>query len=92
MVGPARRAGRDAVTSARQPYQAGTTRPQPPIPEVKLSLEEALVLRQVPAAGATLDAVARAAQLPVAKVNALLVALRLKGRVRFLPGNRVAGR
>ena len=56
---------------------------------MKLSVEEALVLRQVPAAGATLDAVARAAQLPVAKTNALLVALRLKGRVRFLPGNRV---
>ena len=65
---------------------------QPPLPEVKLSIEEALVLRQVPAAGATLDAVARAAQLPVAKTNALLVALRLKGRVRFLPGNRVASR
>ena len=57
-----------------------------------VSVEEALVLRQVPAAGATVDAVARAAQLPVAKVNALLVALRLKGRVRFLPGNRVASR
>ena len=65
---------------------------QPALPEVKLSIEEALVLRQVPAAGATLDAVARAAQLPVAKTNALLVALRLKGRVRFLPGNRVASR
>ena len=62
------------------------------IPEMKLSLEEALVLRQVPAAGATVDAVARAAQLPIAKANALLVALRLKGRVRFLPGNRVASR
>ncbi len=61
-------------------------------PEVQLSVEEALVLRQVPPAGATVDAVARAAQLPIAKTNALLVALRLKGRVRFLPGNRVASR
>ena len=61
-------------------------------PEVKLSVEEALVLRQVPSAGATVDVVARAAQLPIAKTNALLVALRLKGRVRFLPGNRVASR
>ena len=59
------------------------------MPEVKLSIEEALVLRQVPSSGTTVDAVARAAQLPVAKTNALLVALRLKGRVRFLPGNRV---
>ena len=84
-VGPARRAGRDSVASARRPYQSA-------LPEVKLSIEEALVLRQVPSAGTTLDVVARAAQLPVAKTNALLVALRLKGRVRFLPGNRVASR
>ena len=73
-------------TGAR-PSRAGVT-----LPEVKLSVEEALVLRQVSAAGVTVDAVARAAQLPVAKTNALLVALRLKGRVRFLPGNRVASR
>jgi predicted phosphodiesterase len=70
-----------------RPSRAGVT-----LPEVKLSVEEALVLRQVPEAGATVDAVARAAQLPVTKTNALLVALRLKGRVRFLPGNRVASR
>ena len=84
-VGPDRRSGRDSVASARRPYQSE-------LPEVKLSVEEALVLRQVSSSGLTLDAVARAAQLPVAKTNALLVALRLKGRVRFLPGNRVASR
>ena len=66
-------------------------RQTPAIPEVKLSLEEALVLRNVPSAGASVDAVTRAAQLPSSKVNALLVALRLKGRIRFLPGNRVCG-
>ena len=81
-VGPDHRAGRDTVASTRRPYQSA-------MPEVKLSIEEALVLRQVPSSGTTVDAVARAAQLPVAKTNALLVALRLKGRVRFLPGNRV---
>ena len=84
------------ATSATAPAKGSAAprppKPPPPLPEVKLSIEEALVLRQVPAAGATLDAVARAAQLPVAKTNALLVALRLKGRVRFLPGNRVASR
>ena len=82
------------ATSATLPLGEAASRrfTAPPLPEVKLTVEEALVLRQVPAAGATLDAVARAAQLPVAKTNALLVALRLKGRVRFLPGNRVASR
>ena len=94
-------AGGRAVAQERDPpAESRTTRragravaPRPPIiPEVKLSVEEALVLRQVPSTGATVDAVARAAQLPIAKTNALLVALRLKGRVRFLPGNRVASR
>jgi len=103
---PARRAGRDSVaTSATAPADGKSVATAPAegrtaggaalvaaLPEVKLSVEEALVLRQVPAAGATVDAVARAAQLPIAKTNALLVALRLKGRVRFLPGNRVASR
>ena len=75
------------------PVSAAVARKSPSrTPEVKLTVEEALVLRQVQSAGTTVDAVARAAQLPSAKVNALLVALRLKGRIRFLPGNRVASR
>ena len=83
-----------AVAQQRDPPATGRAAAprQSLLPEVKLSVEEALVLRQVPTAGATVDAVARAAQLPIAKANALLVALRLKGRVRFLPGNRVASR
>ena len=87
-------AQKKVATSAPLPLGESASRrfTAPPLPEVKLTVEEALVLRQVPAAGATLDAVARAAQLPIAKTNALLVALRLKGRVRFLPGNRVASR
>lgn len=59
------------------------------LPEVKLSLEESLVLREVPEEGTTIDAVTRATGLGAARVNALLVGLRLKGRIRLLPGNRV---
>ena len=59
-------------------------------PVTPMSLEESLVLRSIPENGATIDAVGRAAKLPAGKVNSLLVGLRLKGRVRFLPGNRVA--
>ena len=88
-------AQKKVATSATAPAKgrtAGGAALVAALPEVKLSIEEALVLRQVPESGATVDAVARDAQLPVAKTNALLVALRLKGRVRFLPGNRVASR
>ena len=56
-----------------------------------ISLEESMVLRALPDEGGTdIDAVARAAGLPIAKTNTLLVQLRLKRQVRFLPGNRVA--
>lgn len=62
----------------------------PALPEAKISSEEASVLRAVPEEGATMDAVARVCGLGAACVSALLVGLRLKGRVRLLPGNRVA--
>ena len=53
------------------------------------TIEESLVMRAIPEGGATVDAIVREAKLPIEKVNSLLVGLRLKGRVRFLPGNRV---
>ena len=62
----------------------------PVLPEAKISSEEASVLRAVPEEGATMDAVARICGLGAACVSAILVGLRLKGRVRLLPGNRVA--
>ena len=62
----------------------------PATPQAAISLEESIVLRAVPEGGATIDAVAREANLPAGKVNALLVQLRLKRRIRFLPGNRVS--
>ena len=62
-----------------------------PAPRPAISLEESMVLRALPDEGGTdIDAVARAAGLPIAKTNTLLVQLRLKRCVRFLPGNRVA--
>jgi DNA processing protein len=69
---------------------AKASRCAPALPESKISSEEASVLRAVPEEGATMDAVARACGLGAACVSALLVGLRLKGRVRLLPGNRVA--
>lgn len=68
-------------------------RPQPVkevLPEQRFSVEEALVLREVPESGTTIDALARATGIDMAKLNPLLVGLRLKGRLKFLPGSRVA--
>ena len=44
----------------------------------------------VDAAGLSIDELVRKTKLPLAKVNSLAMKLRLKGFVKFLPGNRVA--
>ena len=73
--------------AAAQPARAKKT----PAHRPAISLEESMVLRALPDEGGTdIDAVARAAGLSAAKTNTLLVQLRLKRRVKFLPGNRVA--
>ena len=56
----------------------------------RYSVEEALVMLHVDAGGITMDELVRRTKLPVAKVNALAMALRLKGFVKFLPGNRIS--
>lgn len=60
------------------------------VPEIRFSVEEAALLRDVPEGGTAIDALARSTGYAASRVNALLVGLRLKGRIRFLPGNRVA--
>jgi len=54
------------------------------------TVEEALVMKQVDAAGVSIDRLVDLTGLDAGKVNALVMTLRVKGRVRFLPGNRVA--
>ena len=61
-----------------------------PAPAPKYSVEEAMIMREVDAEGVHMDVLIRRTGLPAEKVNALCMALRLKGRVRFFPGNRVA--
>ena len=56
----------------------------------KYSVEEALVMLHVDADGISMDELIRKTKLPAAKVNALAMSLRLKGFVRFLPGNRIS--
>ena len=70
------------------------TKSQEKAPEANVapsySVEEAMVMREVDAEGVHMDVLIRKTGLPAEKVNALCMALRLKGRVRFFPGNRVA--
>ena len=54
------------------------------------SVEEALVMLHVTEEGVSLDELVRETKLPVSRVNSLALQLRLKGFVRFLPGNRLS--
>lgn len=72
--------------AAPRPAAKSAAAPQP-----KISLEESMVLRALPDGDdVQLDSLVRAVKMPVAKLNTLLVQLRLKRKVKFLPGNRVA--
>ena len=66
----------------------GTDTVDPDTP--KYSVEEALVMTHVDEDGVSIDELVRETKLPVRKVNALAMELRLKGFVRFLPGNRIS--
>lgn len=76
--------------SPPSPAPKARSRPRAALPEVRLSLEEASLLGAIPEGGTTVDALARGVGMGAAHANAVLVGLRLKGRIRFLPGNRVA--
>lgn len=54
------------------------------------SAEEALVMLHLDEGGVSLDELVGLTGLPVETVNAVALKLRLKGFVRFLPGNRIS--
>lgn len=59
-------------------------------PKMRFSLEESMIMKHVDNEGVFIDVLVEKTGLSAGKVNSLCMALRLKGRVRFLPGNRVA--
>lgn len=65
--------------------KGATAIPQPPF-----NVEESIVMRNLDEAGVPIDTLVERTKLSAAKVNAVCMALRMKGRLRFLPGNRVA--
>ena len=78
------RATQKESSAVRLPTTTTTDPETPPY-----SVEEAMVMLHVDADGIAVDELVRKTKLPVDKVNALTMSLRLKGFLRFLPGNRV---
>ena len=56
----------------------------------RYSVEEALVMTNLDEEGVSRDELVRLTKLPAEKVSALAMSLRIKGFVRFLPGNRIS--
>ena len=83
-------AERKAQKAKRRPRSVGGASEEAAAPKPKFSVEEAIVMREVDAEGIPMDLLIRRTGLSAEKVNALCMSLRLKGRVRFFPGNRVA--
>ena len=57
------------------------------MPEV--TLEESMVLRNVDNDGVSLEKLIELTGFDVGKISSICMTLRLKGRLRYLPGNRV---
>lgn len=74
-----------AAPAARETPSPGAGQPRPVV-----TLEESMILREVDAEGIAMETLVVRTGLPAGQVSALCLALRLKERVRFLPGNRVA--
>lgn len=90
MTAPPKPAVRPAHPAPAAPRPTGAAPAVVPAVPAAISLEEAAVLAAIPEGGIGVDALARAVKLNAARVNALLVGLRLKGRIKFVPGNRVS--
>lgn len=54
------------------------------------TIEEALLMLHVDSDGVSIEELSRLTKLPILKVNSLAMTLRIKGFVKFLPGNRIA--
>ena len=59
------------------------------LPRPAVTLEESIVLKYVDNEGISLDKLVSETGLDAAKIGSVCMALRLKGRIRYLPGNRV---
>ena len=87
---PAKELRRPHGAAGHAPAAAASSPAAPVAPVPELSLEEAMVMRALDTGGVTQDKLVEHTGLSPQKVRSLTMTLRLKGRVRFLAGGRVA--
>lgn len=61
-----------------------------PMPEGRMTIEEAMIMREIDVEGVPMESLVGKTGLDPMKVNSLVMGLRMRGKVRFFPGNRVA--
>lgn len=81
-------AGREAVGDAEVVASELPRVHKPELPEV--TLEESVVLRHIDGDGVSLEKLVLKTGFDAAKLGSLCMSLRLKSRLRYLPGNRVS--
>ena len=79
-----------APAPAAPPPPAPPPARTPPAPASAVSIEEASVLRVLGDTPVTVDRIVRESGLSAARANSVLVGLRIKRKVRFMPGGRVS--
>lgn len=73
-----------------RPVKPASTTPAVDPDRPAYTAEESMVMLQVDEDGISLDEIARLTKLPIETVSAVAMTLRIKGFVRFLPGNRIS--
>ncbi len=87
--------GRSALKNEESAESAGVTETESVksgrlFAEVPFNVDESIVMRNVGEEPVSIDVLSAKTGFGAAKINSLTMSLRLKGRLRFFPGNRVA--
>jgi DNA processing protein len=90
-IGSSKRSQRDGRTAKKAVKAAqGEMSSEQEVKKVEsqITIEESVAMGAIDGE-TSVDALARKTGIPIGKLMPLLVSLRLKGRIKFLPGNRV---
>ena len=74
----------------REPARESQSQTRSPAQAPAFTVEESMVMREITTEGVSMDKLVQLTGLSASKVSSLCMMLRLKERVRFLSGNRVA--
>ncbi len=82
--------GRGPVCTQAVSSKTSADNPPPAVPEPAFDIDESVFIRYIGDNPVSLDSIVEKTKFSAAKVNSIAMGLRLKGRIRFCPGNRVA--